>query len=260
MSDVLDFDELRTFYYEVHKDYYPKNPILAPWGDGVFDTVCHKMKQFSFWEQEIWDLWYMYTYNAVMNYSYNADRPKYETTLVNSLKISTNKLLAVVSNKAIEQIREEMVELLNQMAIKPPTKVVEMKDEDDEIQEVKLTMHLQFMWRTREDEKVCNVCGGLNGQLLMYIPQEMPHPNCRCDFVVFEWWTDPEGHVVADRRYDIEQNKKVKGDGYAVKTAKVTSKLVDGEQITIFEVDDDGTTRKFNYKNSELKPPKKGDK
>ena len=263
LAEVLNFDEfheLKTFTRDIHKDYYLKQPILDKWGDGVYDTTMADMDYKKWWEQDIWALWYMYSYNAVMNYSYNADNPKYETIFENNMKMAVNKMMAILSNRAIEQVRTEMVELLNKMVNNPPTRKerVLYKDEEtgkEEEREVKLTMHLQFMWKTREDEKVCKTCAGLNGQMLYSIPEQMPHPNCRCDFIVYEWWTDPEGRVIADRRYEIEQNKKYKSDGFAIKTAKVTSKLVDGEQVTIFEVEDEdeeGKTHKVTFKTEDL--------
>lgn len=263
LADVLSFDEiheLKTFTKGVHQDYYLKQPILDKWGDGVYDTTMADMDYKKWWEQDIWALWYMYSYNAVMNYSYNADNPKYETTFENNMKIAVNKMMMVLSNRAIEQVRTEMVELLNKMVLNPPTRKERVKYYDEETdeekeEEVKLTMHLQFMWKTREDEKVCKTCASLNGQMLYYIPEQMPHPNCRCDFVVYEWWTDPEGRVIADRRYDIEQNKNYKSDGFAIKTAVVTSKLQDGEQVTIFEVEDEdeeGKTTKVTFKTKDL--------
>ena len=263
LVDVLDLDgihELKTFTRDIHNDYYLKQPILDKWGDGVYDTTMADMDYKKWWQQDIWALWYMYSYNAVMNYSYNADNPKYETTFENNMKMAVNKMLAILSNRAIEQVRTEMVELLNKMVNNPPTRNEKVKYEDEETgeefeEEVKLTMHLQFMWKTRDDEKVCKTCSALNGQMLYNIPEQMPHPNCRCDFIVYEWWTDPEGRVVADRRYDIEQNKKYKSDGFAIKTAVVTSKLVDGEQITIFEVENEdveGKTTKVTFKTKDL--------
>jgi len=263
LVEVLNFDEfheLKTFTRDIHNDYYLKQPILDRWADGVYDTTMADMDYKKWWQQDIWALWYMYSYNAVMNYSYNADNPKYETTFENNMKIAVNKMMMVLSNRAIEQVRIEMVELLNKIALNPPTRKerVTYYDEktDEEVEEeVKLTMHLQFMWRTREDEKVCKTCSALNGQMLWAIPDQMPHPNCRCDFTVYEWWTDPEGRVIADRRYDIEQNKKYKSDGFAIKTAIVTSKLVDGEQVTIFEVEDEdeeGKTHKVTFKDKDL--------
>lgn len=261
LADVLSFDEfteLKTFTRDVHNDYYLKQPILAKWGDGVYSTAMADMDYDKWWKQDIWSLWYMYSYNAVMNYSYNADNPKYETVFTNNMKIAVNKMMTVLSNRAIEQVRTEMVELYNKIALNPPTRreriIYEDEEGNEEEREVKLTMHLQFMWRTRSDEKVCSTCASLNGQMLMAIPSQMPHPNCRCDFTVFEWWTDPDGNVVADRRYDIEQNKKYKSDGFAIKSAKVTSKLEGGKQITIFEVEDEdveGGTRKITYKEDE---------
>lgn len=263
LANVLnldEFDELKTFTYDVHKDYYLKQPILDRWGDGVYDTTMADMDYKKWWEQDIWALWYMYSYNAVMNYSYNADKPSYETTFENNMKMAVNKMMSILSNRAIEQVRTEMVELLNKMVNHPPTRIEKVKYQnektgEEEEQEVELTMHLQFMWKTREDEKVCQTCFGLNGQMLYAIPNEMPHPNCRCDFTVYEWWTDPDGNIVADRRYDIEQNKKYKSNGFAIKTAKVTSKLQNGEQITIFEVeneDEEGKTKKVTFKTKDL--------
>lgn len=263
LVDVLDFDEiheLKTFTRDIHNDYYLKQPILDKWGDGVYDTTMADMDYKKWWQQDIWALWYMYSYNAVMNYSYNADNPKYEITFENNMKIAVNKMMTLLSNRAIEQVRTEMVELLNKMVNNPPTRRERVVYEDEETgekeeKEVKLTMHLQFMWKTHEDEKVCKTCSSLNGQMLYSIPQQMPHPNCRCDFVVYEWWTDPEGHVIADRRYDIEQNKHYKSDGFAIKTAVITSKLKDGEQVTIFEVEDEdeeGKTHKVTFKNKDL--------
>lgn len=259
LAEVLNFDEfheLKTFTRDIHNDYYLKQPILDKWGDGVYDTTMADMDYRKWWEQDIWALWYMYSYNAVMNYSYNADNPKYEITFENNMKMAVNKMMAILSNRAIEQVRTEMVELLNKMIDHPPKRREKIRDpETDEEKEVELTMHLQFMWKTREDEKVCKTCSELNGQMLYSIPEQMPHPNCRCDFIVYEWWTDPEGRVIADRRYEIEQNKKYKSDGFAIKTAKVTSKLVDGEQVTIFEVEDEdeeGKTHKVTFKNNDL--------
>lgn len=263
LADVLSFDEvkeLRTLTRDIHNDYYLKQPILDKWADGVYDTTMADMDYKKWWQQDIWALWYMYSYNAVMNYSYNADKPKYQTTFENNMKMAVDKMMMVLSNRAIEQVRTEMVELSRRMIENPPTRKERVLYEDEETGEkeeknVKLTMHLQFMWRTREDERVCKTCSDLNGQMLYEIPQQMPHPNCRCDFTVYEWWTDPEGHIIADRRYDIEQNKDYKSDGFAIKTAVITSKQVDGEKVTIFEVEDEdeeGKTTKITYKSDDL--------
>lgn len=256
LSEVIDKNEVKAFYKKVAKDYFPPNPVLAPFEDGVADTISHRMKNFSFYEQDMWDDWYMYTFANVMNYAYNKENPKYGTVLENTLGQSTKKMGRIFLNRGITLVREQMVALQEKILEKPPVQKVE-DTETGEIQ--KLTMHISFMWKTMEDEKVCEICGPLEGQMLIDIPQVMPHYNCRCSFVVFEWWTNENGDVVSDRQYDIEQNKQYRGKGLSVKKARITSrKLEGGEQITIFEVDDEeeeGKTKKITWTE-----PKKGDK
>lgn len=240
LTEVINEEDIETFFKDVFHDYFPVNPVLAPFEDGVWDTLGHQMKgYFSFAEQEMWDLWYMYTYNYVMNYTYNSTSPGYAATFSNMLDTALKKFVRVANNKAVEQTRTSMAILEQTVKDNPP----QVKRDGR-----KLTMHLTFVWQSREDKKVCKHCDALEGQTLLEIPQMMPHLNCRCDFVVYEWWTDEDGNVVADRSYEVEQNKYARGKGFSVKQNKVTSKLVDGEQITLFEVMKDGKTTKKTYK------------
>lgn len=253
LSEIIVEEDIQTFFEDVFHDYFPVNPVLAPFEDGVWDTISHQMNgYFSFYEQDMWDLWYMYTYNFVMNYAYNIDDTTmdetvnlvYNRTLDNMTDRALKKFVRVLNNKAVEQTRSAMAELQKQVEKNPP----QVKRNGE-----KLTMHITFIWKSREDKKVCTRCDELEGQTLLEIPQIMPHPNCRCDFVIYEWWTDSKGNVVADRSYEVEQNKQAKGKGFSVKQNKVTSKLEGGEQITIFEVDKDGKTTKRTYKKGDKK-------
>lgn len=240
LSEVLDEKEMKTAFNEIVSTYYPVNPVLIPYTDDLFDTLEHKTPgYFSFVEQEMWDLWYMYTFNHVMNYAYNNYNPQYDVTFENNINKAFRKLITATVNKSLDTIREEMKLLDKAVQDNPPIEEVDGK---------RLKMHITFIWKSREDAKVCKVCNELEGQTLLEIPQVMPHYNCRCDFVVYEWWTDEDGNVVADRSYEIEQNKQAKGPGYHVRKAKVTSKLEGGEQITLFEVEKDGKTVKKTYK------------
>lgn len=252
LSEVIDKNEVKEFYDKVAKDYYPPNPVLAPFGDGVADTISHRMKNFSFYEQDMWDNWYMYTFASVMNYAYNKENLNYGNVLTNTTNQSLKKMVRVFNNRAIELVREQMVALQEALKRKPP--VEEVKDEKTGRKE-KLTMHINFMWKTMEDEKVCEICGPLEGQMLIDIPQVMPHYNCRCSFIVFEYWTNEAGEVIADRQYEVEQNKQYQGKGLSVKRARIVSKKLEGgEQITIFEVDDEeqeGKTKKITYTEKE---------
>lgn len=256
LTEVIDKDEVKECFDNIAKEYYPSNPVLAPFQDGVYDTVSHKMKDFSFYEQDMWDDWYMYIFAHVMNYAANAENTLYGKTLTNTTDNSLKKLMRIYTNRAITLAREQMVELQKVVIEKPP--VIEVKNEETQKIE-KLTMHLNFMWKTMLDERVCEICGPLQGQMLIDIPEVMPHYNCRCSFVVFEWWTNEAGDTIADRQYDIEQNKQYKGKGLSVKRARITSrKLEGGDQITIFEVDDEeeeGKTTKITWRE-----PKKGDR
>ncbi len=253
LSEIIDEEDIQIFFKDVFHDYFPVNPVLAPFEDGVWDAISHQMHgYFSFFEQDMWDLWYIYTYNFVMNYAYNIDNDpeneevsiNYNRTLDNMTDRALKKFVRAVNNKAVEQTRSAMSELQKQVEKNPPQVKRDGK---------KLTMHIAFIWQSREDAKVCTRCDELEGQTLLEIPQVMPHPNCRCDFVVYEWWTDEDGNIVADRSYEIEQNKQAKGKGFSVRQAKVTSKLVGGEQITLFEVDKDGKTIKKTYKKGDKK-------
>lgn len=247
ITEVIDVDELKSFFDGILKEYYPRNPILAPFQDGVADTLGHQMKgYFSFYEQEVWDEWYMYTFANVMNYSVNAQNPNYGKVLENTMGQSLKKMTRIFFNRAITMIREQMVALQELVTKNPPVEKVQVGDEW-----FKQYLHINFMWKTMEDEKVCKICGPLQGQMLIDLPEQMPHYNCRCSFVVFEWWTDEDGNVIADRQYDIEQNKQYKGKGLSVKQARITSRKLDGgKQITIFEVDDEdeeGKTKKITW-------------
>lgn len=248
LSEIIEEEDIQTFFKDVFHDYFPVNPVLAPFEDGVWDVLGHQMKYFSFYEQDMWDLWYMYTYNFVMNYAYNIDSSDdsdeevniiYARTLDNMTDKALKKFVRVLNNKAVEQTRMSMSTLQKQVEKNPPQVKRDGK---------KLTMHITFVWQSREDAKVCTRCDELEGQTLLEIPQVMPHPNCRCDFIVYEWWTDEDGNIVADRSYEVEQNKQAKGKGFSVRQNKVTSKLEGGEQITIFEVQKDGKTTKRTYK------------
>lgn len=256
LTEVMDKDEVKEFYEKVSQDYYLANPILAPFQDGVADTVSHRMKNFSFYEQEMWELWYMYTFANVMNYAYNKENLNYGNVLENTLGQSLKKMMRVFFNRAVTLVREQMIALQEAVTENPPKEKVQTDDGwFDQY------LHINFMWKTMEDEKVCEICGPLEGQMLIDLPEVMPHYNCRCSFVVFEWWTDDEGNVIADRQYDVEQNKQYKGKGLSVKRARITSRQLDGgEQITIFEVDDEeeeGKTKKITWKEPKSK---KGDK
>ena len=254
LTEVIDKNEVKAFYKKVSEDYYPPNPVLAPFQDGVADTVSHRMKNFSFYEQDMWDNWYMYTFANVMNYASNKENLNYGNVLENTLGQSLKKMMRIFFNRAVTLVREQMVALQEKVIEEKPSEKVET--DDGWFREY---LHINFMWKTMEDEKVCEICGPLEGQMLIDIPEVMPHYNCRCSFVVFEWWTDEDGNVVADRQYDIEQNKQYKGKGLSVKRARITSRKLDGgEQITIFEVDDEdeeGKTKKVTWTE-----PKKGDK
>lgn len=240
LSEVLSKDEMKEFFEDVFDDYYPVNPVLAPFEDGVWDVLGHQMNgYFSFYEQEMWDLYYMYVYNYVMNYTYNVDNEDYGTTFENTTSKALKRLGMATMNKATSMVRGMSIELEKEVKKNPPQVTRDG---------VKLTLHILFVWKTREDKKVCPTCASLDGQEMIYIPTVLPHPNCRCDFVVYEWWTDPDGNIKADRSYEIEQNDKAKGKGYSIRQAKVTSKLVDGEQITLFEVEDDGKISKKTFK------------
>lgn len=247
LTEVIEIKEVKLFFKKVAEDYYPPNPILAPFQDGVADTISHRMENFSFYEQEIWDEWYMYTFANVMNYAVNANNPDYGRVLENTLGQSLKKMTRIFFNRAVTLVREQMVALQEAVFKNPPVEKVETDDGW-----VKQYMHINFMWKTMEDEKVCKICGPLQGQMLIDLPEVMPHYNCRCSFIVFEWWTDDDGNIVADRQYDIEQNKQYKGKGLSVKRARITSRQLDGgEQITIFEVDDEeeeGKTTKVTWK------------
>lgn len=239
LSEVLNKNEMRQFIKDIFDDYYPVNPVLIPYRDEVWSTLQHEMRgYFSFYEQDMWDLWYQYIYNNVMNYVFNSDNPAYETTLVNTTTTALKRFGKITMNRALQEVRDMSRILEEEVTKNPPVKVVEG---------VNHKMHILFVWKTQEDEKVCPICASLDGQGMLDIPETMPHLNCRCDFVVYEWWTDENGHVVADRRYDVEQNKRAKGDGFAVKQAKVTSEMQNGRQVTLFEVDDDGETHKVTY-------------
>lgn len=255
LTEILSEKELEELYLKIAKDYYPQNPILAKYQKEAFDTASRRMRMFSFYRQEMWDLWFMYVYANVMNYSYNKENLEYGNVLENTLGQSLKKMTRVFLNRAITMVREQMVALQNIVLRKKPFVKVETGDDSW----FKEYLHINFMWKTMEDEKVCEICGPLEGQMLIDIPEVMPHYNCRCSFVVFEWWTDEDGNVIADRQYDVEQNKQYKGKGLSVKRARITSrKLEGGEQITIFEVDDEeeeGKTKKVTWTE-----PEKGEK
>lgn len=245
MSQVIDRNEIEEFMTETFDEYYLVNKALVDMKDTVRENT---MKQgFNIWEQDIYDWWYMYCYTATMGWVYNQEHDYYRQTFANTTDTAVRKLERTLSNKSIEMIREESRQLASEVAKHPPT--VERNGQ-------LLTLHVLFVWQSREDKKVCSVCNELEGQTMWDIPDKMPHLNCRCDFLVYEWWTDQEGNVVADRRYEIEQNKQSTGYGYSIRQAKVTSQLEGGEQVTIFEVLKDGTTRRQTY----TRNSKKGDK
>lgn len=236
MSQAIDRDEIKQFMTDVFDEYYLVNKALVDMKDTVRDKTMDQ--GFSIWQQDIYDWWYMYCYAATMGWVYNQQYDYYPTTFENTTDTALRKLEKTLSNKSIEMIREESRQLTKEVAKHPP--VVEHKGE-------LLTLHVLFVWQSREDRKVCSICNELEGQTMLDIPERMPHLNCRCDFLVYEWWTDQKGDVVADRRYEIEQNKSSVGYGYSIRQAKVTSQLEGGEQVTIFEVLKDGTTRRQTY-------------
>lgn len=236
MSEVISKAEMEAYFETCFEEYYIRNKALAFYKDDVKRQV---MKKFSIWEWDAYEWWYMYIYSSIQSWVYyGLDNPDYFTTFENTANTALKKLERSISNKSIEMLRDEANTLMRVVEKDPP--VVERKGE-------KLTLHLTFVWKSREDHKVCSRCNELEGQTLLEIPEKMPHLNCRCDFVVYEWWTNENGDIVADRSYEIEQNKQSVGYGYSIREAKVTSKMVGGEQVTIFEVFDDGTTRKTTY-------------
>ena len=236
LSNVIDPDELKDYMYECFDKYYIKNTAVQ----SLKETVKKEtMKDFNFWEQDAYDWWYMYCYYETMVY---ANRLAYEDAIQifgNSLNKSLNKLSRTISNTTLDMLRQEAINTAKEVNNKKPTVNHNNK---------KLTLHLQFLWKSREDKRTCALCNDLEGKILDEIPTVMPHLNCRCDFIVFEWWTDKNGNIVADRSYEIEQNKNATGYGYSISHATITSKTKKGETVTEFTVGDNGETSRTTRK------------
>lgn len=233
LADVIDKDELKDYVYKCFDMYYIKNTAAQPLKAIVEEKT---MKDFNFWEQDAYDWWYMYCYYEVMIYSNRMDVKNANATFSRSLDKSMQKLSRVISNTTMEMLRTEAINTAKEVADKKPQAYHNDK---------KLTLHIEFVWKSREDKRVCALCNDLEGTMLDEIPTTMPHLNCRCDFVVFEWWTDEKGNIVADRRYDIEQNENNTGYGYSIRNATITSTTEKGTTVTEFSYDDDtgNTTR-----------------
>ena len=48
LSEIIEEEDIQTFFKDVFHDYFPVNPVLAPFEDGVWDVLGHQMKYFSF--------------------------------------------------------------------------------------------------------------------------------------------------------------------------------------------------------------------
>ena len=256
MSDVFTEDEINDFMNDTFDEFYPVNPALEPIKEAVRQKTMNEfdiyepypgfMEEQGISEANMWagivaNWWETYIWEAIAHWSPRAGDSRYFTSFEYNIDKAMRKMSRSLSNSAITMVRQEMSVLSEEAEDNPPIVFNEQKGE-------KLKLHIQFVWNSREDKKVCSVCNKLQGTILQKIPNKMPHLNCRCDFVVYEWWTNEDGDVVADRTYEIEQNKKARGYGYNIKQGKVTSKTKNGITITTFEVNDDGTIRRVVYK------------
>lgn len=254
MSQVIDKKDLREFMDKSFDEYWPINPVLVPLKEEVRKKTF--VQDYVLWEQDVNSWWYLYMYVSCMGWVYNGYLDGYVQTFANTSDTALKKLERTLSNESIKMLRKEAEELVKEVAKNPPTVEVEMQngkvvgeanENTPEAMREKLTLHVEFMWQSREDRKVCSICNDLEGTRIKDIPSTMPHLNCRCDFIVYEWWTNEKGEVVADRRYEIEQNTSVSGPGYNIRQAKVTSEFEGKKRVTTFEVLKDGTTRKQTY-------------
>lgn len=238
LSEVVNPDELKDYIYKCFDSYYIKNIAAQPLKENVKENT---FKDMNFWEQDAYDWWYMYCYYEVMIYSNRMDAKNANATFGRQLDRALNKFSRTLSNTTMDILRNEAINTAQEINDKKPQVYHNNK---------MLTLHVEFVWKSREDKKVCALCNDLEGTILDEIPTTMPHLNCRCDFVVFEWWTDEQGNIVADRRYDIEQNVDNTGYGYSIRNATITSTTKKGTTVTEFSYDDDTgdttrTTRKL---------------
>lgn len=256
LSEVFTDDEVNAFINDAFDEFYPVNPALKPLKEkirqktmsefDIYEPYPGFMEEQGISESEMWagivsHWWEVYIWEAVARWSVRYNDLRYFTSFEYNVNRALTKMDRSFSNFAITMIRQEMSNLSKEVEDNPPIVYNEKTGK-------KLKLHIQFVWNSREDKKTCSVCNKLQGTILQNIPTKMPHLNCRCDFTVYEWWTDDEGNVVADRCYEIEQNKKARGYGYNIKQGKVTSKTKDGTVITILDVDDDGEIRRTVYK------------
>ena len=225
LSEVIDSEELKDYIYDCFDTYYIKNTAAQPLKENVKETT---FKDMNFWEQDAYDWWYMYCYYEVMIYANRMDTRNANATFGRQLDRALNKFSRTLSNTTMDILRNEAINTANEIRDKKPT--IPYKGEN-------LTLHVEFLWKSREDKRTCALCNDLEGTLLDEIPTTMPHLNCRCDFVVFEWWTNEKDEIVADRMYEIEQNDDATGYGYSIKNATITSTMKGGTTVTEFSYD-----------------------
>ena len=229
LAGVLDKNEIESYWNDTFDEYYPLNGALKNFKELVKSDANER---YNIMDQDIYDWWYMYCYYEVMIYTNKTDRKNADRILSNSLDKALLKWKRAISNSTIVMLRYAMKDLADKVKENPPETIYRGE---------RLRMHLQFLWQIEPDDRVCSVCRNLAGTTIDYIPLQMPHPNCRCSFTVFEWWTNDNGDIVADRRYDIEQDPYARGDeddwGYSIKQGVVTSETKNGRKVTVFRVD-----------------------
>lgn len=253
-SELFTTKEISELMNDTFDEYYPVNPALESVKEAVRNKTISEfdiyepypgfMEEQGISESAMWagicsEWWENYIWEAIARWSPRAGDSKYFASFEHNIDKALQRMNRSISNSMIELVRNEMTNLSEEVKNNPP--VVHNNGK-------KLTLHVQFVWKSREDKRVCSACNKLDGILLDRIPNKMPHLNCRCDFVVYEWWTDEDGKVVADRIYEIEQNKKNRGYGYNIKQGKVTSKLKNGTIVTVLDIDDDGNIKRITYK------------
>lgn len=190
IADIIDEKAIKQTYSDIFDEYsvmitnksnnYVKEKTLPKW---------------SIWFEDMYQAWYEYAYNAVFSWGNAENIASLDRITATALK----KLLRYLQNDTIEMVRTEAVNEQNYIETTPEKVIIKNKP---------LTRHLEFIWQSKEDAKVCSICNELDGKVLSDIPDKSPHLNCRCNYGVKEWYTDDDGHTIYGFQYDIEQNKE----------------------------------------------------
>ena len=133
----------------------------------------------------LYQYWLKYYYPTCLNFTsflaiYSGEELPY-TVFINTTNTALNKLTHFIEEESVEMVRNEM-SITSEL----------MRDKT-----YMFDYYLEFIWRTRHDDRVCKICKALDGQTFYY-QKDKAHPNCRCTLLVHKKWLIKEYDITPE--------------------------------------------------------------